>query len=110
MEQSGNSSSNDDEDNDSENIIPFDGDLFGSAADYLSDDFGQYMDTESETNNEEELASENEDNPGHIEERLFDLQLENSWEPEREVSPMPQVDGDSDSDGEGDPYGTTPYC
>ena len=103
MEQSGNSSSNDDEDNHSENVIPFNGDLFGSAADYLSDDFGQYMDTESETNNEEELASENEDNPGHIEERLFDLQLENSWEPERDVSPMPQVDRDSDSDGEGDP-------
>ena len=105
MEESGNSSSNDDDDNDSENIVPFNGDLFGTAADYHSDDFGQYLDTESEldTDNNEELASENEDNPGHIEERLFDLQLENSWEPEREVSLMPQTGRDSDSDGEDDP-------
>ena len=72
---------------------PFDGHLFGTAADYLDDDFGQGTYVNLDSNDEESngLASEHE-------ERLYNLELENSWEPKRQVPHTLQVDDDVDSD------------
>ena len=55
---------------------PFDGHLFGTAADYLDDDFGQGTYVNLDSNDEESngLASEHE-------ERLYNLELENSGSP-----------------------------
>jgi hypothetical protein len=58
---------------------PFDGDLFGTAKEYNGEDFGQGAESEDEESEgmpEEEIEEA-------AERRLFDLQLEDSWEPAR---------------------------
>lgn len=58
-----------------DHVTRFSGDAFGTAGDYEGDDFGQEPDSESQ--------SEDGDSGPEDEQRLFDQDLEDSWEPER---------------------------
>jgi len=79
---------------------PFEGDLFGTAEDYSGDDFGQDPDSDDE---QEPLEESPEQDRETAEQRLFEMELEDSWEPDRGPD-MPQVHDavhlDSESDDE----------
>jgi hypothetical protein len=82
---------------------PFDGDVFGTADNYYEDDYGQPQDDHADNfdNEAEELEHD-------IEAQLFELELEDSWEPNREPC-MPEFsqttvldpeESDMESDGD----------
>ncbi|KAF8810448.1 hypothetical protein BYT27DRAFT_7209435 [Phlegmacium glaucopus] len=93
-------------------VVPFQGDAFGTVEDYAMDMFGQLGDDHNENmdtrysgpdNGLPALSelSDNEDDDEDDNEAHIVVELEKSWEPHQEGAPHLEVEDDHDKDGPG---------